>query len=43
MKKWLIRCLTVLAMVCLIPGDRVKSGGRNNHGALQKLWEYGDT
>ena len=20
MKKWLIRCLTVLAMVCLIPG-----------------------
>ena len=24
-------------------GDRVKSGGRNNHGALQKLWECGDT
>ena len=36
MKKWLIRCLPDT-------GDRVKSGGRNNHGALQKLWEYGDT
>ena len=25
MKKWLIRCLTVLAMVCLIPGIVLKA------------------
>ena len=25
MKKWLIRCLTVLAMVCLIPGIALKA------------------
>ena len=43
MKKWLIRCLTVLAMVCLIPGIVLKAAAETIHGALQKLWEYGDT
>ena len=30
MKKWLIRCLTVLAMVCLIPGIVLKAAYEKN-------------
>lgn len=32
MKKWLIGCLTVLAMVCLIPGIMLKAAAEHRAG-----------
>ena len=44
MKKWLIWCLTVLAMVCLIPGTVLNvKAAETVQMTLRPLWEYGDT
>ena len=39
MKKWLIRCLTVLAMVCLIPGIALKAAAETVLVYCRLLWD----